>query len=68
MLSGPQHCEIESTLSAKDNLSIFTQRLIYQYIPDNVRLVAQTNCLVGGRSALFIQNRNCAVNQLKSLS
>ncbi len=40
-LSGPQHCEIESTLSAEDNLSIFTQRLIYQCIPDNVQLLAQ---------------------------
>ena len=41
ILSGPQHCEIESTLSAEDNLSIFTQRLIYQCIPDNVQLLAQ---------------------------
>ena len=40
-LSEAQHCEIESTLSAEDNLSIFTQRLVYQCIPDNVQLLAQ---------------------------
>ena len=41
ILSGPHNCEIESTLSAEDNLSIFNQRLIYQCIPDNVQLLAQ---------------------------
>ena len=38
ILRGPQHCEIESTLSAEDNLSIFTRRLIYQRIPNTVQV------------------------------
>jgi hypothetical protein len=28
-------------MSAEDNLSIFPQRLVYKYIQDNVRLIAQ---------------------------
>jgi len=42
-------------MSAEDNLSIFTQRLVYKYIQDTVRLIAQDKLSCLCQRVLFIQ-------------
>ncbi len=43
-------------MSAEDNLSIFTQRLVYKYIQDIVRLIAQDKLSCLCQRVLFIQS------------
>jgi hypothetical protein len=38
---GHNTAKSSGTMSVEDNLSIFTQRLDYQYVPDNAWLKAQ---------------------------
>jgi len=43
-------------MSAEDNLSIFTQRLVYKYIQDSVLLIAQDKLSCLCQRILFIQS------------